>query len=156
MSNLSTGKINPSGTGSYLSEMLFIALNRNLPELVEAATEHALGITKIGKNKMFGTPAVRATPVWSPPRELVESSGGGTRICGRFRGKELHSLYSWGQTGDNFGQREVLMRDPWLPCKCRLGRKKEGISGCHVQAIEAINNTDGNDPQNDKELYLKV
>jgi len=79
MSNLSTGKINPSGTGSYLSEMLFIALNRNLPELVEAATEHALGITKIGKNKMFGTPTVRATPVWSPPRELVESSGGGTR-----------------------------------------------------------------------------
>ena len=65
LSNLSTGKINPqinpSGTGSYLSEMLFIALNRNLPELVEAATEHALGITKIGKNKMFGTPAVRAT-----------------------------------------------------------------------------------------------
>jgi hypothetical protein len=83
MSNLSTGKINPqinpSGTGSYLSEMVFIALHRNLPELVEAATEHALGITKIGKNKMFGTPAVRATPVWSPPRELVESSGGGTR-----------------------------------------------------------------------------
>jgi hypothetical protein len=82
MSNLSTGKINPqinpSGTGSYLSEMVFIALHRNLPELVEAETEHALGITKIGKNKMFGTPAVRATPVWSPPRELVESSGGGT------------------------------------------------------------------------------
>ena len=84
------------------------------------------------------------------------SSGGGTRICGRFSRKELHSLYSWGQTGDNFGQRAVLMRGPWLPCKCRLGRKKEGISGCHVQAIEAINNTDGNDPQNDKELYLKV
>ena len=86
MSNLSTGKINPqinpSGTGSYLSEMVFIALNRNLPELVEAATEHALGITKIGKNKMFGTPAVRATPVWSPPRELVESSGGGTNGSG--------------------------------------------------------------------------
>jgi hypothetical protein len=116
MSNLSTGKINPqinpSGTGSYLSEMVFIALHRNLPELVEAATEHALGITKIGKNKMFGTPAVRATPVWSPPRELVESSGGGTRICGRFSRKELHSLQSWGQTGDNFGQREVLMRWP--------------------------------------------
>jgi hypothetical protein len=86
MSNLSTGKINPqinpSGTGSYLSEMVFIALHRNLPELVEAATEHALGITKIGKNKMFGTPAVRATPVWSPPRELVESSGGGTKGSG--------------------------------------------------------------------------
>ena len=83
MSNLSTGKINPqinpSGTGSYLSEMLFIALNRNLPELVEAATEHALGITKIGKNKMFGTPTVRATPVWSPPRDIFKSSGGGTR-----------------------------------------------------------------------------
>jgi hypothetical protein len=38
MSNLSTGKINPSGTGSYLSEIVFIALHRNLPELVEAAT----------------------------------------------------------------------------------------------------------------------
>jgi len=42
----------------------------------------------------------------------AKSSGGGTRICGRFLGKELHSLQSWGQTGDNFGQREVLMRDP--------------------------------------------
>ena len=86
MSNLSTGKINPqinpSGTGSYLSEMVFIALNRNLPELVEAATEHALGITKIGKNKMFDTPAVRATPVWSPPRDIFKSSGGGTRRIG--------------------------------------------------------------------------
>jgi hypothetical protein len=112
MSNLSTGKINPSGTGSYLSEMLFIALNRNLPELVEAAAEHALGITKIGKNKIFGTPAIRATPVWSPPRDIFKSSGGGTRICGRFLGKELHSVQSWGQTGDNFGQREVLMRHP--------------------------------------------
>ena len=40
------------------------------------------------------------------------SSGGGTRICGRFLGKELHSLQSWGQTGDNFGQREVLMSHP--------------------------------------------
>ncbi len=79
MSNLSTGKIdpktNPSGTGSYLSEMLFIALNRNLPEQVEAATEHALGITKIGKSKNFGTPAVRATPVWSPPRDIFKNSG---------------------------------------------------------------------------------
>jgi hypothetical protein len=62
--------------------MLFIALNRNLPELVEAATEHALGITKIGKNKMFDTPAVRATPVWSPPRDIFKSSGGGTNGSG--------------------------------------------------------------------------
>jgi len=82
VSNLFGRKINPSGTGSYLSEMLFIALNRNLPELVEAATEHALGITKIGKNKMFGTPAVRATPVWSPPRDIFKSSGGGTNGSG--------------------------------------------------------------------------
>ncbi len=83
MSNLSTGKIdpktNPSGTGSYLSEMLFIALNRNLPEQVEAATEHALGITKIGKSKIIGTPAVRATPVWSPPRDIFKNSGGHVR-----------------------------------------------------------------------------
>ena len=79
MSNLSDRKINPSGTGSYLFEMVFIVLNWNLAELVEAATEHALGITKIGKNKMFGTPAVRATPVWSPPRDIFKSSGGGTR-----------------------------------------------------------------------------
>ena len=76
MSNLSTGKINPSGTGSYLSEMLFIALNRNLPELVEAAAEHAVGITKIGTNKMFGTPAVRAAPVWSPPQDIFKSGEG--------------------------------------------------------------------------------
>ena len=38
MSNLFGRKINPSGPGSYLSEMVFIALHRNLPELVEAAT----------------------------------------------------------------------------------------------------------------------
>ena len=86
MSNLSTGKIDPktntSGTGSYLSEMLFIALNRSLPEQVEAATEHALGITKIGKSKNFGTPAVRATPVWSPPRDIFKSSGGGIPTFG--------------------------------------------------------------------------
>ena len=62
--------------------MVFIALNRNLPELVEAATEHALGIAKIGKNKIFDTPAVRATPVWSPPRDIFKSSGGGTRTTG--------------------------------------------------------------------------
>ena len=31
---------------------------------------------------MFGTTAVRAIPVWSPPRELVESSGGGTSASG--------------------------------------------------------------------------
>jgi hypothetical protein len=46
MSNLSDRQINPSGTGPYLSEMVFIAMNRNMPELVEAATEHALGIKK--------------------------------------------------------------------------------------------------------------
>ena len=97
MSNLSTRKINPqinpSGTGSYLSEMVFIALNRNLPELVEAVTEHAVGITKMGKNKMFGTPAVRATPVWSPPRDIFKSSGGGTNGSGGLIRKTKRFLF---------------------------------------------------------------
>ena len=39
-----------------------------------------------------------------------ESSGGGTRTCGRFQGKELHSIRSWGQTGDNFGERGDVKR----------------------------------------------
>ena len=87
MSNLSDRRINPSGAGWYLSEMLFIALNRNLRELVEAPTVHALGITKIGKNKIFDIPAVRATPVWSPPRDIFKSSGGGTQKTGNSLGK---------------------------------------------------------------------
>jgi hypothetical protein len=57
MSNLSDRQITPSGTGPYLSEMVFIAMNRNMPELVEAATEHALG-KKNKEKQMFRTPTV--------------------------------------------------------------------------------------------------
>ena len=94
---------------SYLYQMVYTALQNNLPELVPAAEKHATRITKIGKKAMFRNQEVDATS--SNPLILsgAKSSGGGTRICGRFSGKELHSLQSWGQTGDNFGQREVLM-----------------------------------------------
>ena len=37
-----------------------------------------------------------------------ESSGGGTRTCGRFQGKERDSLRRWGEAGDNFREREAM------------------------------------------------
>ena len=92
--------------------MVFRALRKVCPELVPAAEKHAAGITKIGLNGMFESAEVPLGEKPSVQSRGGPSSGGGTRICGRFSGKELHSLQSWGQTGDNFGQREVLMSPP--------------------------------------------
>jgi hypothetical protein len=112
LANWADLKKSPLCNTSYLYHMLITALQNNLPELVPAAEKHATRITKIGKKAMFRNQEVDATS--SNPLILsgAKSSGGGTRICGRFLGKELHSLQSWGQTGDNFGQREVLISDP--------------------------------------------
>jgi hypothetical protein len=57
------------------------------------------------------TPRRNRPPRTNKPRRKVllrrglQNSGGGTRTCGRFQGKELHSIRRWGQTGDNFGER---------------------------------------------------
>ena len=88
--------------------MVYTALQNNLPELVPAAEQHAVGITKTGLNRMFESAESTLANRSSLRKWGGLSSRGGIRTCRRFSGKEPHSLYSWGQTGDNFGQREVL------------------------------------------------
>jgi hypothetical protein len=75
-------KRNPCDNTSYLYQMVYTALQNNLPELVPAAEKHATRIVKIGKKAMFRNQEVDATS--SNPLILsgAKSSGGGTRKTG--------------------------------------------------------------------------
>ena len=83
--------------GSHLSAMVFRALSRVCPELVPAAEKHAAGITRIGLNGMFESTQMPLEEKPSVQSRGGPSSGGGTRTCGRFQGRELHSIRRWGQ-----------------------------------------------------------
>ena len=72
-------KRHPLCNTSYLYQMVYTALQNNLPQLVPAAEKHARRIVKIGKKAMFRSQEVDATS--SNPLILsgAKSSGGGTR-----------------------------------------------------------------------------
>ena len=70
---------NPFCNTSYLYQMVYTALQNNLPELVPAAEKHATRITKIGKKAMFRNQEVDATSSHPLILSGAESSGGGTR-----------------------------------------------------------------------------
>ena len=69
-------------------------INRELLHLDLLAADEARSSKRICRSKASATDC--------------EGSEGGTRTCGRFRGKELHSIRRRGQTGDNFGERDAM------------------------------------------------
>ena len=78
---------NPLCHTSHLLQMVYIALQKNLPELVPAAEKHATRITKIGKNNMFRNQEVDATSSHPLILSGAENSGGGTQETGIVLGK---------------------------------------------------------------------
>ena len=72
-------KRHPLCNTSYLYQMVYTALQNNLPELVPAAEKHATRIVKIGKKAMFRNQEVDANSSHPLILSGAESSGGGTR-----------------------------------------------------------------------------